>query len=133
MAVPETAVEFEVPLDPQEWLDYVFDMITVLETGEGIDTDPVRWSLVLSAEAIAYGIEIIDDEPDYPDPGLIDGDTGGAGNTAIRAWLRVDQELAGDAAFQLAGTAFPIEATGWTDDDPARKRQRTFLLRVKEQ
>lgn len=125
MAIPPTAIKFAGPIDPQEVLDYVFPMTPVLEAGEQID--PADWSLILLAEAVALGLEIIEGDPEFPDPALTEG------NTAIRAWFRIDQGFAGNAAFQGAGISLPMAVTLETTSSPSRTRQRTFLMTVAEQ
>lgn len=125
MAIPPTAIRFADPMDPQEVLDFEFPMAPVLETGEQID--PENWTLVLLAEAVALGLEVIEGDPPWPDPVLIeDGRT-------IRAWFRVDQAFAGNTAFEGGGTALPMLVTLDTTSNPPRTRQRTFLMNVVEQ
>ena len=133
MAIPPTAARFANPMDPEEVLDFVVPLEPVLETGEMIDPDAGRWSLVLLAEAVALGLEIIEGDPDWPDPALITGSTSFPNNTAIRFWARVDPDFQDNAAFQGSGTSLPMEVTAWTTSDPPRRRQRTFLLTVVEQ
>jgi len=132
MAIPANAARFTGALDPEEVLDYIVPIGPLLEAGETIDPDPDRWSLTLLAEAVALGLEIIESDPDWPDPALVVGDTRFVNNTAIKFWARVDPAFQDNAAF-AAGVALPMEATCWTSSNPPRRRQRTFLLNVVEQ
>lgn len=123
MAIPPTAITFAGPMDPQEVLDFEFPMGPVLESGETIASS----TLVLLPEAVALGLEIIEDsDPDYPGPVLVEG------NTTIRAWFRVDQSFADNPAFQGSGTPLPMLVTLDTTAAPPRRRQRTFLIRLAE-
>jgi hypothetical protein len=127
MAYPDSAVIFNDPFDPNEVLEYVAaGSGTLLEDGETIDPAFGRWSLALLAESVAAGLEIIEGDPDYSDPELING------NTEIRFWVRMDPDALDDPVF-LAGVLLPMEMTFWTTSSPARRRQRTLVLRVVEQ
>lgn len=125
MAIPTTAIRFTDALDPQEVLDFVFPMSPVLEAGEQIEAG--TWTLSLLAEATALGLQIVTGDAGHPDPSLIED------NTAILAWFKVDPSFAGNVAFQGAGTALPMEVTIWSTALSKRKRQRTFLLTIREQ
>lgn len=117
------AIDWEGELDPSEVLDFEMDFAggtdSVLEAGETI----ASFSLALTAEAALYGLRI---------------KTGGgytaalsAGNTAIIIWLDVDPLEAGNAAFD-EGIKLGVMATIVTDSSPARTRQRTFNVTVKQ-
>jgi hypothetical protein len=130
MAYPSTAVKFADAMDSKEVLEWIIPMASVLQDDETIDPDPDRWSLVLLAEAAALGFEIIADDPDYPDPALVEGDVRFRDLTAIKFWTRVADEFQGTF---LIGAAMPMEATAWTTSVPPRRRQRTAVITVVEQ
>ena len=54
-------------------------------------------------------------------------------NRSIRFWLNVDSGYQSNAAFDGDGTAFPMQITFTTSADPARTRDRLFLVRVAQQ
>ncbi|MEK7412799.1 MAG: hypothetical protein AAB263_05740, partial [Planctomycetota bacterium] len=54
-------------------------------------------------------------------------------DTAIRLWLEVDDDDELNAAFLQRGVSLPITVSFVTDATPARKRHRTFVVRVLQQ
>lgn len=129
MTIPAKAVSIDEAMDPNEVLDWGISMAPVLEDGEAIDDSD--WSIVLGVEGVAVGHEIIEGDPDWPDPALVNDDDGNT--TIIRFWTRTDPAFLGNPAFQGEGVSVPIEATIWTTSTPRRKRQRTVLIKVVEQ
>ena len=110
-------------LDPAEKLDYVMNFSggadPLLETGEAIDS----WALAVTAPAAALGLEIVESFP-YA-PWLSE-----AGDE-ITLWLNVAPEFQQNAAY-LTGVVLGIEVTIVTTSSPARTRQRTFGVEVKQ-
>lgn len=125
------AVKFAETMDPDEVLEWVIPVSSILETGETIDPDDDRWSLNLLAEAISFGLEIITDDPTWPDPYLMTGDPRWPDYTAIRFWARVKAGFLNNPAF-VAGVDLPMAITGWTSSVPPRRRQRTAIMTVVE-
>ena len=120
MVLPNDPVLLDEPLDPAEVLDYVFDFSGLLEAGEVIDD----FVLTMSAEGAALGISILAD-PDRVAT-LIEGDK------AVQIWLAVDPALRSDAAFAGDGIRVGVEMRATTNADPARTRERTFALVVRQ-
>ncbi len=129
MAISTKAVTIDDPMDPDEILDWGIPFKPILDAGEAIDDGD--WTLQVGAEAAALGFELIEGDPDWPDPTLVNDGEGHP--TIIRFWARVDPAFLGDPAFQGEGIALPIEGTIWTTSTPRRKRQRTVLIKVVEQ
>lgn len=119
------AIDWEGELDPSEVLDFEMDFAggtdPVLEAGETI----ASFTLALTAEAALYGLQI--KSGGGYDPALSGGDT------LIIVWLDVDPLEAGNAAFDEDGIKLGVVATIVTDSTPARTRQRTFNVTVKQQ
>jgi len=117
------AIAIEAEMDPSEILDFDLDFASaakpVLEAGETI----ASFTLATTAEAAAHGLQIKSGSP-Y-DPALT------SANTVIRAWLQVNPAEVNNAAF-VDGIALGIEATIITNASPARTRQRTFEVTVKQ-
>ena len=108
MPVPADAEEFTVDYDPQENIEFIADCSTLLESGEQIDT----FTLVALAEALALGLDF------RTGTGITMGKVpiSGTADRGVRFRPVIDAEFEDDAAF----------------DDPGT-RQRTFLLRVRQQ
>lgn len=125
MAVPLNAVGWVQPMDPTDLIDYEMDFLAgdepMLEVGEGV-TD---YTLTLSPEAVTVGLEI--NEGGSYDHFLIDG------NTAVRLWLSVVEEMREDDAFLGEGVTVGVIATIDTNSFPPRRRQRTWALKVAQQ
>lgn len=119
------AIDWEAALDPSEVLDFEMDFgggpDPVLEAGEEI----ASYTLAVTAEAALLGLEI--KSGGGYDPAL------SVGNRSIILWLQVDPLKASDPAFDDEGTALGVVATVVTDATPARTRQRTFNVTVKQQ
>ena len=110
---PADVVDYELGLGPDGGDD------ALLEEGEQV----ADWTLTLSAEAVALGLEVGtgDYAPSQPTP------------TSFRFWFSVDALLQDDAAFDGAGASLAMELTIETDSTPARTRQRTLVLQVAQQ
>lgn len=115
--------EWEETLDPAERLDFVMQFAAgdepVLEPGETIST----YTLGVTAEAAALGLTI---------------ETAGAyaaellaGSTDIKLWLSVAAPFQENEAF-TQGLPLGVVATITTTSNPARRRQRTFLVKVQQ-
>jgi len=117
------AISWEGEMDPSEVLDFEMDWASgaepVLLSGEEI----ASFSLALTASAAAHGLQI---------------KSGGAydpvrsvGNTTLLLWLQVDPAEVNNTAF-IEGIALGVEATIVTNSSPARTRQRTWEVTVKQ-
>ena len=125
MPIPDGAIELAAPMDSREVLEYLFPMSPVLEFDEAID--PADWNLALLPEAVALGMEIRSGDPLRSDPKLVEE------NKTVFAWFSIDPAFRGNVAFQGGGAPMPMEVTLTTTAVEPRERQRTFVIRVKEQ
>lgn len=118
------AVLWEGQLDPAEKLDFEADFgggeKPVLEEDETI----ASYSLAVTAEAAALGLQI-ESAPPYASS-LV------AGSKAVKLWLSVDP-LEQENSLFTAGVQLGIEVTIVTSSSPARTRQRTWNVEVKQQ
>lgn len=119
-------VQFEGKLDPAEVLDFVMDfgggVLPVLDVDNGEQIDEATLELAVTAEAAAFGLEIVDDDIDYAPDVITVG-------KQIRLYLRVNPSFQADPAFD-SGIALGVTATFDTTSTPARTRERTFLVEV---
>lgn len=117
------AVSWEGELDPSETLDFRMDFQggddPVLDVGEEI----ASFSLAVTAEAALHGLTILN-AGDYA-PAV--DETG----TQIVLWLEVDDDEQDNVAF-VDGVTLGVEGTIVTTSTPARTRQRTFNVTVKQ-
>lgn len=121
------AVEWEGEFDPAEVLEYRMDFYDeskepedrVLEDGEEI----VSFTVAVTPEAALLGLTIREDGDYAP--------TLDVTATKIVLWFEVDADEQDNAAF-TAGAQLGVEGTVVTSSTPARTRQRTFLLTVKQ-
>lgn len=117
------ASAFEGELDPADEVDYMADFggdsRPVLEEGEDI----ASFNIALTAEAAAYGLQIMTGSGRDP---VIDG----SGQKLI-FWLCVDVAEQSNPDF-TEGVGLGIEITIVTTSVPARTRQRTFFVTVKQ-
>lgn len=120
MTIVHEAIEFEVPIDPAEEVDFILDLSTILEDGEAIED----FTLVASTEAIAAGLSIV--EGHGRDAAKVLDERG------ILLWLELDPEVATAEQFSRVGTRLPIEVSITTTSVPQRVLQRTFLVRVRQ-
>lgn len=128
MALPVTAQAFAQALDPSDLVDFHVivsqgepdaKIPTVLLLGEAI----ADYSLALTPEAAAIGLSIVE-RAGYQNR-LV-------GNV-LSLWLEVDASMRGAAIFNGAGVTVAIELTMTTTSDPARIKQRSFLVRIANQ
>lgn len=119
MATPPTAIIWPDTMDPAEELDWIADLSTMLEAGEGAEPN---YTIELSPEAIDAGLLIMTGAG--RDHHLVDEARG------ILVWLAVEPGSQTDPMFDGTGTQFPIEVTFHTNSVPSRKRQRTYVLRI---
>lgn len=116
MAIPSTAVVLPKTLDPSDIKDVKLNIAPALEAGEGI----ASYDLVLSAEAIAAGMEIL--SGGGRDPVLT------ANDTQIIIWPAIDPGEALNPIFADAGVRLAVEATIVTNSFPTRTDQQTFVI-----
>ena len=118
MAVPPSAQSFAGSLDPHEELDFLLDCGPLLESGEEI----VGYTLTVLAEGVALGLTIMSGSG--RDHELV------GNNRAVRFWATIDAAYKSNAGFAGSGTSLPLEIALVTNSDPARIRNRTFLIEV---
>lgn len=110
-------------MDPADLVDFTAEFASgddpVLEPGESIAAFDVR----LSDEAAAAGLMIADDVDRAPR--RINA------NQDILLWLKVDPAEQGNERF-TDGVKVGVVFTITTSSDPARIRERTFLVTVKQ-
>lgn len=124
MVTPASAKEFPEALDPYELLEFeptITGATGLLEDGESISS----FTLTAGAEAAALGISI-STEAGYV-ASTIDAARG------VRFWMEVAGGFQQNAAFDGEGVAVPIVLSLTTNNSPARRRQRTMIVRVKQQ
>ncbi len=121
MALPKDPISLNAPIDPAEELDYVMDFNAVLNVGEIIDT----FVLTMSAEGAALGVSIM--SGGGRDAAKVEDDR------AILVWFKVSSEFQQNAAFAGEGISIGVECRIVTDALPARTRERTFALLVRQQ
>lgn len=110
-------------MDPAERLDFELDFRNgddpVLQPGESIDS----YSVAVTPEAAAYGLQIETDAPYAPDMDV--------SGERITIWLTVDIGEQSNPDF-IDGLPLGVEFTIITDNTPPRTRQRTGLVTVKQ-
>lgn len=116
MPIPATAVALPRVLDPSDIKDVLLDVSPALEGGEII----ASYEIALWAEAIAAGMEIIEDG--QRDPVLANGDT------AIVIWPAIDAGEAEDERFLGDGVELPVTVTVVTNSNPSRTDQQTIVF-----
>lgn len=107
-------------MDPSDIADFEVDLSGIdglLVGAENVYT----FSLALSAEAVALGLEI---GTGPRAPITINSSTG------IYLWLQVNASFISDPAFSGEGVELAIELTIDTNSSPSRRRQRTLVIRV---
>ncbi|MCB2060724.1 MAG: hypothetical protein R3E09_10280 [Novosphingobium sp.] len=120
MAIPPTVETFAEPLDPHEELDFRVELGDMLEADETIDA--ANWSLEVLPEGAALGLTIM--SGNGRDATLSEDDR------AVSFWLSIDSGFRDHEAFAGLGTELPLRFTAQTSSAPARRRQRTFQVRV---
>ena len=112
-----SATEFEGPMDPTDFVDFVSEFGSLLEPGEtiiaGFDVTP-------TTEAAALGFEISSAIP----PSLEVGDEN------VLFWSQVNIANQQDAVFDNNGVLVEVEITVTTT--LGRIYERTFLIRAKQ-
>ena len=127
MATPPTAFTWPQAMDPADLIDFEADLTgntvplsaseePLLNTGE----DVASFTLSMSPEGTALGLTISAQLGYAP---TLD-------NGVIRLWLYVEEALRENAAFAGAGVSIPITLTVTTNSTPARRRQRTLVVKV---
>ena len=123
MADIATAPIYPEALDPQEILDFDFDLTDLLEDGEA--ANPGEWTLEIPIEGAGLGLVIM--TGDGRDPSLR------AGGKIIDYWVTVDDAMKNSPIFDGAGTTVPLRVTSPTTSTPQRIRQRTAKMRIVQQ
>jgi hypothetical protein len=118
------AVRFvDAPLDPAERVEYECDFGSGPKPVLAADETITTFTVAVTAEAAALGLEIIEAAPRAP--ALLPG------NQGVRVWLNVDPLEQSNPAFD-AGLWLGIEVSVDTSSTPSRHRQRTFEVEVKQ-
>ncbi len=112
-----SATEFEGPMDPTDFVDYVSEFSSLLEDGE---TVVAGFTVSPTTEGAALGFEISSAIP----PSLEVGDQN------VLYWTQVNILNQEDTVFDDDGIQIPVEVTITTTD--ARIYQRTWLVTVKQ-
>ena len=118
MPIPTLARLFAVPMDPVDRIEYQADLDSILELGESI----ASYTLEMGVEGVALGVTL--GSGAYASSVI--------GGRAVKMWLEVDTLYQEDAAF-MTGVLVPIEVTVITDNVPARRWQRTVVVRIEQQ
>jgi hypothetical protein len=121
MVLPTNAIRWKQPIDPSELLDFAAEFQPLLEVDEQI----VTFTVALMAEAVAAGVQIVQQAGRAPM--LVNS------NTRVRLWFEVVDEFREDPIFNGNGIEVGVVFTIHTNSDPARRRQRTYALRVAQQ
>jgi hypothetical protein len=124
MALPEDPAVWSQSMDPADRLDYQMfcrGARPLLETAEQI----ASYTLALTPEAAALGLTI--ETGGGRDPVVL------AGGDTVALWFSVASGFQTNAAFSGSGAQLGVELTIVTDSVPARTRQRTWALTVKQQ
>jgi len=115
--------KWQEKLDPNEVLDFEVDFAAaddpVLDEGEEI----VDFEVAVTAQAALYGLTIKEDGAYAPSIN--------AENTLIKVWLTIDEASREDPVF-LKGIQLGVQFTITTSSNPARTRQRTFYVTVRQ-
>jgi hypothetical protein len=117
--IPTTTFIWPEAMDPYDVLDYAIDCTGLLQTDETILT----YSVNLRSEATLLGLQILTNPP-YA--------LSLTGNI-ITIWLAINLSDQDNQAFRTTGALLPLEVNITTSLSPARKRQRTVAVRVKQQ
>jgi len=115
MAIPASALVWDEPMDPSDLVDYVVDCAPFLDDGEVI----ASFTLANYSEANLLGLQI--GTGSYA-PQIVTG-------TKIRMWFSIDTTYQANAAFDV-GVNLPVFLNITTTSIPARKRQRTLVVKV---
>lgn len=120
MAIPSSAVAISQTMDPSDQIDILIPCGPLLESGETV----ASYTLTVLAESAALGFEIM--SGGGRDHALLTGDTD------ILAWIEIDDLEEAATEWDGDGTACAIEVEIVTDSTPARTRQRTITITVKQ-
>ena len=129
MAIPPNARTIRQPMDPADVVDFA---VGITQGAADADPPPVlldgeevaSFSLTLTAEAVAVGLEIRRDGA-YPAPLVVD--------RVVTFWLGVAPAMQGLTVFSGAGATLGIELTITTTSVPPRIKQRTITVTVANQ
>jgi len=127
MANPIEAPQFPEPMDPYDEVDFVADFATgdgvnppLLDSGETI----AAYTVTLSPEATAVGLTIMNSG--------LHVTSLESGNTKIKLWLTVSVGEQANAAYDGEGSELGVIFSITTSSSPARKRQRTSIVTVRQ-
>jgi hypothetical protein len=118
MAIPSTAPVAAQPMDPYDLIEYAIDCSNLLASGENIST----WTVTALPETTLLGLQIQ----------TTAGYAASLSGKIITIWLNVITAEQGNPAF-TTGVVLPFELSFTTSNNPARKKQRTFGVRVVQQ
>ena len=119
MTIPNESYRVAEPMDPSDLVDVLVDLRGLLEDNEQVQS----FSVVLLPEAVAVGLTIAT-TGEYITK-LVNGYTG------LLVWLQIDPNYVANDVF-IDGIWLPFEVTVKTSSIPARRRQRTVLVEVKQ-
>lgn len=123
MAIPPRAYVFPQVIDPSDLVEFQMDLSGpdgLLEDKELI----ASYTLTLLPESVALGLTILTAAPyalTAPD------------NVSVRAYFEIAAASRDNAAFSGDGASLPMELTITTSSNPARRFQRTIVLKVAQQ
>lgn len=115
--------EWEENLDPAERIEFVMEFASGVAPVLGVGETISSYSLAVTAEAAALGLTI---ETGAPYAASLEPN-----GTDIKLWLSVSAPFQDNAAF-TPGIQLGVVATINTSSTPSRRRQRTFLVTVKQ-
>lgn len=121
MAIPSTAVRFGGSMDPGDWRPYEMDFSPLLDVIAGEQIDLANFTLTMSAEGVALGVQMDDVGPRAP--ALIDSGTG------IRFYLSVDPAQQNAPVFD-AGVSVAITTRIRTTATPFNIFERTWVVPI---
>lgn len=119
MTIPTDAVVFAEVMDPADLMEYEANMTDLLDNASAITS----FTIALLPDAILAGVQIKSGAA-Y-DPGLV------LVNKAIDFWLEVQVADRENVAY-TAGIRVGVVITINTNHVPARRRQRTFVVNVRQ-
>lgn len=124
MAIPPSAVRFQAQIDPGDRVEFVAKFDEILQVTAGEQIADGTWTLTMSAEGAAVGVQI--------------GSVGAyapalqVSNQQIRFWLSVADANQSDAIFNT-GVEVAITIRFETTNSPPRRYERSFVVRVVNQ
>lgn len=114
MTIPTNAYFWAETIDPSDRLDFKVDLAGLLQADEAIDS----YTLIAYAESLLFGLNV--ETAPYTST-IVDN--------VLVLWPYIEDAEANNSAF-TAGVDLPIELTVVTDSVPARKFQRTLVVRA---